>query len=152
MTHIVRSGVVGVHIVCVIMTHCVRKSICDSPLRKINYIKHEYRTIKYRNYKNFDPQKLSTSPQLYVMPVLNSVWLFLKDILSKSSNEHAPITNKHVKGRLYPGLKVEIKALINFKNQLHRKGRKSNKVTDWKICKKCQKRCNIMVKRAKKSI
>ena len=69
------------------------------------------------------------------MPVLNSVWLFLKDILSKSSNEHAPITNKHVKGRLYPWLKVEIKAPINFKNQLHRRGRKSNKVTDWKICK-----------------
>ena len=38
------------HAVCVIMTHCVRKSICDSPLNVVNCI-FSYQ-IMYRIYKS----------------------------------------------------------------------------------------------------
>ena len=42
VTHIAGVGERGSHVVCVIMTHCVRKSICDSP--------HTFEKMEPRNY------------------------------------------------------------------------------------------------------
>ena len=133
----------------------LRKSTCELLLRKINHVKHEYRTMKDRKCKNYDPQKLcnefKSMSQLYVMLVPNSSWSFLKNVFRKSFKEDAPIINKCVKGCFYLWLIVEVKAPINSKGQLHRKAIETNKVTDWKIYKKGQKHYNIMVQCAKKS-
>ena len=114
----------------------VRKSTCESLLRKINHVKHEYRTMKCRKYKHYklNPQKLSNEfksmSQLYKMLVPNSVWSFLKDVFRKSFKEDAPIIKKRAKGCFYLWFTVEVKASINSKGELHRKAIETNKVTD----------------------
>ena len=85
------------------------------------------------------------------MLVPNSAWSFLKDVLRKSFKWDAPIINKCVKGCFHLWLKVDVKAPINSKGQLHRKAIETNKVTDWKTYKSGQKHYNIMVQCAKNS-
>lgn len=95
--------------------------------------------------------ELKDMPQLYVIPDTNVAYLFLKDVSSKSFNEHAPIISKRVKGCFCLRLTVKVKAKLNVKDQLHRNLRNSNKATKCKIYKTAKNFCNNTVRHAKKS-
>ena len=82
---------------------------------------------------------------LYKITDTNIAWLFLKNILLKSFNKHAPIITKRVKGRHCPWLTLEIKTQMNIKDQLLRKARKSKRKGDRELYKYSKNSCNNMV-------
>jgi hypothetical protein len=73
----------------------------------------------------------------------------MKTNLIRIINKHAPIIQKRVKGRFCPWLSVELKTLMNNRDKLHRKARKTNTSFDWKLYTRIKNRCNNAVKQAK---
>jgi hypothetical protein len=87
---------------------------------------------------------------LYEITDVNAAWIFLKHILLRSFNKHAPIITKHIKGQHCPWLTPEIKSQMNRKDQLLRKARKSKKKEGWELYKTAKNCCNNMVRKAKR--
>lgn len=124
-------------------------------VRKINHNRVSYRTITCRNFRNYDPNALNEdisstnfSP-MYKMSDVNDTWRFLKNILIKKFNKHAPIITKRVKGSLCPWLTLDIKSVMNNRDKLLRKFRKSKSNQDWVAYKHLRNTCTNLIRRAK---
>ena len=77
-------------------------------VRKLNNIKFNPKTIKYRDYKNYKQTTVSAELSVvnwdivYNTPDPDMAWDNLKQILSESINQHPPIIKKHVIGKSSP--------------------------------------------------
>lgn len=137
----------------------IPSSISDHDLiackRKLNHQKFASKTIKCRNYKSYDHnamneefQQVNWYPVLTAPDVNIAVDIFntiVKDIFDK----HAPIIEKRIKGRPCPWMDDELKSIMNRRDQLLRKVRKTNSDDDWKNYKSLRNRCNNLTKKAK---
>ena len=82
---------------------------------------------------------------MYVISDLNSTWLFLKDVLSKPFNKHAPITSKRLEGHFFDCFTVKVKSQINGKDYTEKiKTVKSIKTVDRKIHKTGKNNCVLI--------
>ena len=72
-------------------------------VRKLSNIKFNLRTIKCRDYKNYDQTTVSVELSVenwdivYNTPEPDMTWNNLQQILSETINRHAPLINKCVK-------------------------------------------------------
>ena len=79
----------------------------------------------------------------------NVCFEFIKNALTNCIKTHAPITKKIVKGKPIPWLTENIKKLMNDRDGLLRKARKSKTMDDWKNYKSMKNRVNNCINRAK---
>ena len=79
----------------------------------------------------------------------NICWQYIKDILLKCVDNHAPLTKKTIKGKPCLWLTEEIKKQMNDRNGLLRKARRSKNHNDWIQYKTFKNRVNNVIKRAK---
>ena len=123
----------------VINANSIISSLSDNVLkyvRKLNNIKFNPRTIKCRDYKNYDQTTVSAELSVvhwdivYNTPDPDTAWHNLQQILSETINRHAPLINKRVKGKPAPWLNADIKAAMNYRGKLHRKFLNSKWNTD----------------------
>ena len=124
--------------------------------RKINNTKYKPRSIKCRNYKNYNPelamQELRNSKwkDFYECDDVTTAWNFLRDGLLKTINTHAPLIDKRVSGKPCEWLTCDVKAGLNRRDQLLRKARKSNNSDDWNLYKNARNTANNLLKSAKR--
>jgi hypothetical protein len=79
-------------------------------VRKLNSRKFNSRTIKCRDYKNYDPEsmrnelrELDWSP-VFLSTNVNTAWNSMKNCLESVFNRHAPMIVKKIKGKPAPWL------------------------------------------------
>lgn len=124
-------------------------------VRKLNNIKTKPRTIKCRNYSSYNPENLKREltenlfEPLYQMNDVNNAWLFLRDVLTHSFNRHAPTITKRVKGSFAPWLNSDLKQLMNNRDKLLRKFRKTHADNYWDEYKRLRNRCTTEIRYAK---
>ena len=128
-------------------------------IRKINAQKYPYRTIKCRNYANYNPTNLVNDVKnVNWLPIfetgtdVNSAVQYFTEQVKVSFDKHAPIISKRVKGRPCKWLDNSIKKEIDKRDRLLRKARKSNDENIWWTYKKQRNKFNnIYSKKAKAS-
>ena len=124
--------------------------------RKISNQKYRPRTIKCRNYKNYNPESaindLSKINWKYVYETNDPIdaWTFLKQALVNNINNHAPLINKRVKGKVCEWLNEEVKSSMNHRDNLMRKARKTNNEEDWQSYRSARNVANKLTKFAKR--
>ena len=62
-------------------------------------------------------------------------WNNLQHILSETINRHNPLINKRVKGKPASWINADVKAVMNHRDQLHKKFLKLKWNTDWNMYK-----------------
>ena len=125
-------------------------------VRKINSVKFKPRLIKWHDYRKYNPKEMREylrKQNWY--PVLNSrnvnnAWNTMKNIMLEIFDKHAPRLMKKVKGKLALWLTDDVKKLMNKRDKLLRKARKSPDAAFYKAEYR-QKRnaINIAIRRAK---
>ena len=124
-------------------------------VRKLNCHKYEYRTVKYRNNKNYNVDLINTEllnkdwHSVYKTNCPLKAWSKMKDFLTDTLNYHAPFIQKKVKGRTCLWLNETVKSQMNERDRLLRTARKTNKEIDWKNNKKKRKLVKNEPQRAK---
>ena len=124
-------------------------------IRKKSTPKYPPRTIYSRNYKNcytnVIKNELRNVKWVRVINCRDSniCWQYIKDILLKCADTHAPLTKKTIKGKPCPWLTEEIKKQMNDRDGLLRKARRSKNHNDWIRYKTFKNRVNNVIKRAK---
>ena len=128
---------------------------CVACVRKLNHRKEQFRTIECRDYSKYNHTDVSLDvanfnwKPLYDTQNVNIAWNYMKEGLVSIANKHAPLITKRVKGRPCPWLTYDLKALMNTRDKLLRKARKSNHECDWSTYKRLKNSCNNKVKQAK---
>ena len=107
-------------------------------LRKINNIRYNPKTIKYRNYRNNFPEELKSDvAKIDRSPVYDAtnvdVAVQYVTSLQLVLETHEPNIGKCVKGKPCPWLDIDTKKLMNRRDQTLRKARKSKSNDDWKL-------------------
>ena len=124
-------------------------------VRKVNHSKFVPRTIRCRDYSNYDPETLKQQLKdadwsaVYGTTNLNDSIQTFNDILERIFNNNAPNIEKKVKGRPCPWLNKSIKSKMNERDKILRKARKTNLENDWLLYKKLRNRCNNLLRQAK---
>ena len=114
-------------------------------VRKLHNIKFNPRTIKCRDYKNYDQTTVSAELSVvnwdivYNTPDPDMAWSNLQQILSETIDRHAPLINKRVNRKPAPWLNADVKAAMSHRDKLHRKFLKSKSNTDNKHYTACTK-------------
>lgn len=123
--------------------------------RKLNSQKYQPRTIKCRNYVNYEPNnlnedisKIDWQPVYHSTNVSTALEYFNRSVKSVF-DEHAPIIEKRVKGKSCPWLSRDVKKLLNDRDKLLRKARRTKNENDWASYKRLRNLCTNRVKRAK---
>ena len=117
--------------------------------------KYPPRTIYSRNYKNYNTNVIKNQLRNVNWEHVtncrdsNICWQYIKDILLKCADTHAPLTKKTIKGKPCPWLTEEIKKQMNDRDGLLRKARRSKNHNDWIRYKTFKNRVNNVIKRAK---
>lgn len=125
--------------------------------RKLNSNHYNVRLISCRDYKNYNPELLKSDlGKINWMPFynesnVNDAWLLLKSTLTNLYNRHAPIIKKNVRGKPAPWLNEDIKSIMNERDQLLRKSRRTKSNADSLAYKRKRNETNIAIKRAKSS-
>ena len=125
--------------------------------RKLNSNHYNARLISCRDYKNYNLESLKTDlRKINWMPFynesnVNDAWLLLKSTLTNLYNRHAPIIKKNVRGKPAPWLNEGIKSIMNERDQLLRKSRRTKSNADSLAYKRKRNETNIAIKRAKSS-
>ena len=124
-------------------------------LRKINYKQFPSKTIRCRNFANYDPTALNRELEhadwdsVYNSPNVNQCTDAFNNILETAFEKHAPTINKKIKGKLCPWLNSNLKSEMNNRDKLMRKAKKSRNDEDWLAYKQSRNRCNNLLRRAK---
>ena len=128
-------------------------------VRKVNHSKFVPRTIRCRDYSNYDPETFKQQLKdadwsaVYGTTNLNDSIQTFNDILERIFNNNAPNIEKKVKGRPCPWLNKSIKSKMNERDKILRKARKTNLENDWLLYKKLRNRCNnLLVKQSQNTI
>ena len=125
-------------------------------LRKLNNKKFTAKTLRCRNYANYDPvsmnddfSKVNWLPVMTVRNINDAVDIFnaiVRDIFDK----HAPFINKRIKGaRPCPWLDNNLNHKLNERDKGLRKARISGKADDWNSYKKMRNKSNNLLKKSK---
>lgn len=128
---------------------------CIGCTRKINHEKIPPRTVTCRDYSKYNPFDLSKEldehdwEPLYSANNVNTCWSYLKDALASKIDRHAPKIQKRIKGQFCPWLSPALKTLMNTRDKLQRKARKSKSDLDWSNYKTLRNKCNNKIKRAR---
>ena len=124
-------------------------------VRKKIHHKYKPKTIRSRNFKNYNPVQISSELKninwepFYNCEEPNSAWKLLRQIISETCDRYIPFTSKIIKGKPCPWLTEKLKSEMNFRDKLLRKARKTEQSTDWKSY-KCQKnKVTNLIKKAK---
>ena len=118
-------------------TAVVSASLSDRVLigyiRKTNCQKHSSRTIKCRDYRNYDSYKLvNDANNIDWNPVynnnfdVNAAVNYFTGQLKSLFDEHAPIIEKRVRGKPFEWIDESVKKELNKRDTLLRKAQKSN--------------------------
>ena len=129
------------------------ESMC---VRKINHRKMPFRTSTCRDYSTYNHTVLARDVEnydwnpVYTETIVNIALDYMEQGLTTIIDRYAPKITKRVKGRKCPWLTYEIKTLMNTRDKVLRKARKTKKECDWWSYKKVKNLCNNKVKHAKK--
>ena len=122
----------------------------------VNLIRFKPRTITCRNYKSYIPSAMNEelksvdwSP-VYDNNDVNSAWLYMK-VITGIYDKYAPVFIKRVKGKPAPWLTEELKKLMDERDSLVRKYRRTNNNEDFHAYKIKRNKVNIMLRQAKSS-
>ena len=128
---------------------------CVMCVRKINHRKMPFRTITCRDYSKYNHTVLARDIEnydwnpVYTETNVNIALDYMEQGLTTIIDRYAPKITKRVKGRKCPWLTYEIKTLMNTRDKVLRKARKTNKECDWSSYKRVKNLCNNKVKQAK---
>ena len=86
---------------------------------------------------------------LFQINNVNKAWLFLCNILTNCFDKHAPVITKRVKGTFAPWLSSEIKKLMNNRDKMLRKFRKTNDNNHWDEYKRLRNSSTAELRKAK---
>ena len=121
---------------------------------KIHVSKRTNRKIKYRSYKNFDPDQFEY--ELSLLPfnvstifqdVDDSYWVCEK-LITDIIDEHAPVKTRFIRHNNVPYMNGELRRAINVRNMLRRKYFDVRNNVNWE---RYRKQRNLIVKLRKKS-
>ena len=124
-------------------------------VRKINHRKMSFRIITCRDYSKYNHTVLARDIEnydwdpVYTETNVNIALDYMEQGLTSIIDRHAHKVTKRVKGRKCPWLTYEIKTLMNARDKVLRKARKTNKECDWSNYKRLKNFCNNKVKQAK---
>ena len=128
---------------------------CVTCVRKINHRKTPFRTITCRDYSKYNHTELARDVEnhdwnpVYTAKNVNTAWDYLKQVLTSIVDRHAPLITKRIKGRQCPWMSHEIKTIMDTRDKILRKARKTNKECDWSNYKRLKNKCNNKVKQGK---
>ena len=143
-----------------ISTKCVvSTSLSDHDMiactRKLNSQKFPPKTITSRNFSRYniadvinDVSNIDWQP-LYQSSDVSKALDYFTSSLKNVFDLHAPITSKRVKGKGCPWMTIELKSLMNTRDQLLRKARKSNVDDDWSLYRRIRNQCTNKIRKAK---
>ena len=126
-------------------------------VRKINSTKFKPRTVTCRDYKSYNQRQMNNELKLidwsyvYNNSNVNSAWIYMKTIITGIYLNYSRVITKRVKGKPAPWLTVELKQLMNERDGLLRKYRRSNNDEDLHAYKLKRNRVNTMMRQAKSS-
>ena len=135
-------------------------SIADHELigcvRKLNNIKYKSRSMYARNYKDYAPENLLNNvkninwQRLYATDDPNSAANFFTKQLKAVFDQHAPFENKTVRGKPAAWLRADVKILMNNRDRILRKAKKTSLPSDWTAYKRARNLCNGKIREAKR--
>ena len=127
-------------------------------VRKLNHRTFKPKTINFRDYKKYTPEsmqgKISSHKdfeQVTKQNNVNTCWSMLKNIILSCLDDIAPKITKRIRGQSSPWLSVELKTLMNSRDILLRKSRKTKNPEDVQMYKRKKNEVNRLVKQAKKA-
>jgi hypothetical protein len=124
-------------------------------VRKLNNQNIKARTIKCRNYLRYNPDNLIRDlaeeifEPLYRINDVNKAWSFLRNTLTNCFDKHAPTITKRVKGSFAPWLNNGIKELLNHRDKILRKFRKTKSEIHWDEYKRLRNSCTTKIRKAR---
>ena len=124
-------------------------------VRKINHIKSRPKTIKVRDYRNYDPNKMNKDLEnidwssVYSVRDVNKAWEAIESTLLSVFKKHAPLISKRVRGAITPWLTAALKSEINYRDILLRKYRKSGSDVDNSNYKRHRNKVTSAIRKAK---
>lgn len=124
-------------------------------VRKLNHVKFKPKQVNCRDYRKYNKdalcQDLESQDWASVFSTNDtlSAWEGLKSILTSTFDHHAPIIEKHIRGKPSPWLTSELKSFMNDRDNLLKIARKSNKVDDFEKYKHKRNKVNLLIKKAK---
>ena len=107
-------------------------------IRKQNHLKFKNRTLKSRNYKNYDPNVVCNElsqcnwDTFYNCTDVNSAWGVMKSFLLTIIDRHAPFSERKIKGKPCPWMTNELKRGMINRDRLLVKARKTKSHSDRK--------------------
>jgi len=125
-------------------------------IRKYNHAKYESKTIRFRDYKSYNTEKLIRDVNtinwkpLYECNDVDIATNYFTESLKSVFDVNAPIKTKTVRGKPAPWLKGSLKRFMDDKDKLLRKARKTKTDDDWNEYRRTRNKCNAKVKEAKR--
>ena len=123
--------------------------------RKINTVKYKGKTIKCRNYKDYQSEKIIVELQktnwenLCRCNGVNIAVLYFDKVLTEMYEQSAPLIEKRIRGKPCQWIEANIKIQMNDRDKALRQARKSNLPADWQTYKNLRNKCNNKLKQAK---
>ena len=124
-------------------------------VRKINNGRFNPRLITCRDYKTYNARNMNSELKkvdwtpFYSQRNVNEAWAKMKNILSDIFGRHAPKISKKVRGKPAPWLSNKVKVLMNHRDKLLRRSKRTRKESDISEYKRKRNEVNIAIKRAK---
>ena len=134
-------------------------SISDNDMvdvvRKMNHFRQPSRTITCRNYTKYMPDNMRNDLKtidwsgFFACTNINRSWDIFKSNLLAVFDKHAPTIQKRVKGSQSQWLSTDIKDVMNDRDKMLRRARKSKCEHDWASYRHFRNKCTNKVKKAK---
>ena len=124
-------------------------------VRKVNCVKFRPRLITCRDYKQYEPEQMNNElrsvdwTSVYSSLNVNDAWHHMKSILSGIFEQHAPTIMKKVRGKPAPWLNNVVKSLMNARDKLLHKSRRTKANSDISQYKLKRNEVNTAVRKAK---
>lgn len=121
-------------------------------VRKLNSHSFKPRTIKTRDYKNYNPEDLCSDLRqsgfepVYSSITVESAWGSFKNIFNPAVDKYAPPITKRIRGQPCPWLRNDTKREMIDRDRLLKRARKTNTENDWSMYKRQRNRVNNLVK------
>ena len=143
-------------------TEVIPTSISDHYMvgcvRKLNHSDFKARNIICRDYKNYRPgdmnkdlEAIDWSP-FYICQNVNEAWSLMKNVLVKIFEHHAPKICKNVRGKPAPWLNTDVKKLMNDRDKLLRKSRRTKAEMGISQYKRKRNEVNVAIRKQNRHI
>ena len=124
-------------------------------IRKLNHLKFQPKEIKCRDYSRYNHEEMNRDilnadwSDVYNTNDVNTAWNAFYQIAYAIFDQYAPLITKRVKSKPAPWLTPQIKAVMNDRDKLMRKYRKSKSDFDKREYQNKRNRVNILLRKAK---